>query len=271
MLPHNTKTNNLKISIILPHYNCTSYLNKSVGSILTQTYENLELLLIDDNSNNQEWLKEIEEFKDDIRLKVYKSNVRVGPYRLKNRILKIIKSPIVGFQDSDDYSHPDRILRQIKYLIANNCDLVGTGFSEIDENGNVKNQRILAEDVNKAQKTGNDFLCLHPTTIMKTRFLKKLNGFDGTTIFAADTEFHHRSTYYGKVRNINEILYHYRFRNDSLTQSKLTGFNSILRKNYVNSMNLRLSAMKLENKQTGQRLFKAKSNDMFFEVSPIYL
>ena len=94
------------ISVIIPVYNREKYLHKCVNSVLTQTYANLEILLIDDGSTDNS-RKILDDYAvKDSRVKViYKNNGGVSSAR--NYGLKFAKGEYIGFVDSDDYIEPD--------------------------------------------------------------------------------------------------------------------------------------------------------------------
>ena len=93
---------NKKVSIIVPIYNASEYLSKSIESILNQSYENLEIILIDDAStdSSKEIIKKYA--LKDTRIKPFYSEVNQGVSRTRNIGLKSVSGDYVFFMDSDD-------------------------------------------------------------------------------------------------------------------------------------------------------------------------
>jgi glycosyltransferase involved in cell wall biosynthesis len=129
----------LMLSVILPTRDSGAFLRRSVDSILNQTYENFELILVDDSSSEFETrlAKKISEL--DSRIKYYSNVRRSGSQRtlghLLNQAIRLSASEFIVRQDADDYAFPTRIEKQIQFLLENNLDLVGSQGINIDESG----------------------------------------------------------------------------------------------------------------------------------------
>ncbi|ANW97653.1 hypothetical protein CSTERTH_00700 [Thermoclostridium stercorarium subsp. thermolacticum DSM 2910] len=124
------------ISIIVPIYNCEKYLLKCVDSIRTQTYTNLEIILIDDGSNDNSPSLCDKILKEDCRIKViHKDNGGVSDAR--NTGLKIASGKYIAFVDSDDYLEETYLELLYKSLIFNEADLSICGYIYEDEKGNM--------------------------------------------------------------------------------------------------------------------------------------
>ena len=144
-----------KISVIMGIYNTKSkeYLEKSIGSILSQTFEDFELIICDDGSTNDcvKWAKEI--CKNDKRVKFIKNDMNRGLAYTLNHCLECSSGDYIARMDDDDYSHQDRFEKQIKYLIANkDVDLISCNVNFFDENG-IYNTKCYPHKI-----SNNDFL-----------------------------------------------------------------------------------------------------------------
>lgn len=122
------------VSIIMPSYNTASYIKDSIKSVLNQTYDNWELIIVDDCSsdNTDEVLAEI----DDPRIRVYKNEVNSGAAISRNRALKEAKGQWIAFLDSDDIWMPEKLEKQIAFMTDNGYHFSYTDYVEIDNNGN---------------------------------------------------------------------------------------------------------------------------------------
>ena len=108
-------------SIILPTYNQSEFLKKSIKSILSQTFKNWELLIINNNSSDNTD-SVIESFKDD-RIKVYRINNENILAKSRNLGIKNSSSEWLCFIDSDDIWHPKKLEITKKYIETENGDL----------------------------------------------------------------------------------------------------------------------------------------------------
>ena len=103
------------ISIIIPTYNRKSFLIHAIDSVLNQTYQNLELIIIDDGSSDKsvEYIK-----KKYSNIKIYKQSNK-GVSAARNKGIKLSSNSWLAFLDSDDRWHPKKLEKQISYLIKN--------------------------------------------------------------------------------------------------------------------------------------------------------
>ncbi|WP_105245010.1 glycosyltransferase family 2 protein [Psychrobacter sp. Marseille-P5312] len=130
------------ISIGISIYNAEQYLGYAISSVLAQTHKYWELILVDDGSTDRslEIAKDFAKLDDRIRV-ISDGNNRKLPYRL-NQIIDEAKYSYIARMDADDLIHPERLERQLKFLIENpNYDLVSTGLVSIDNNNKVYGYR----------------------------------------------------------------------------------------------------------------------------------
>lgn len=121
------------ISVIVPVYKAEKYLNKCVDSIINQTYENLEIILIDDGSPDR--CPEIcdDYAKKDSRVKViHKENGGVSAAR--NIALDIMQGDVVAFVDSDDWLELNAYQKLIEFMMEENLDVVFMAANRIKNN-----------------------------------------------------------------------------------------------------------------------------------------
>ncbi len=139
--------NNL-ISIIIPVYNASKYLDKCITSILNQTYKNLEILLINDGSTDYSLDICNSYEKKDKRIKVINKK-NEGVSKTRNVGIKHSTGDYLMFVDSDDYLHEKYIEKMYFYLKKHNLDLVTSSMTFVDEQYNLlkvysyKNEDVL--------------------------------------------------------------------------------------------------------------------------------
>ena len=121
-----------KVSVIVPFYNNEKYIKTCVDSIRSQTYQNLEILLIDDGSTDSsgELLKDCAKTDSRIRL-IYQKNQGVAAAR--NRGLDEATGKYLTFVDGDDYIAPDYIEKFYRCAVEENLEMVICGLTFVDE------------------------------------------------------------------------------------------------------------------------------------------
>ena len=107
-----------KVTIIVSCFNAEDYVEVSLGSLIAQSHKNLEIIAIDDKSSDGTWRVLTRIAAGDSRIRLLRNPKNVGTYVSRNRALKASTGDYVTSQDSDDWSHPDRILRQVELLEA---------------------------------------------------------------------------------------------------------------------------------------------------------
>lgn len=106
------------VTVVTATYRPGPDLDVAVGSILAQTWRNLEVLLVDDCSGPESLARLEEVAARDPRVRVLQMPENGGTYRIRNRALQEARGDLVTFQDDDDWSHPERIARQAAPLVA---------------------------------------------------------------------------------------------------------------------------------------------------------
>ncbi len=128
------------VSIIMPSYNTGKFIQETINSVKNQTYNNWELIIVDDGStdNTDEVVRAI---KDD-RIKYIKNKVNKGAAISRNIALREAKGKWIAFLDSDDLWKEDKLEKQIKFMEDNNYYFSYTNYIEIDENSNFNGRKI---------------------------------------------------------------------------------------------------------------------------------
>ena len=127
------------ISIGIPFYNAEKYLEDAIFSVLAQTYEFWELILIDDGSSDNSLVIANMYAKKDSRIRVISDGMNKKlPYRL-NQLIQESTGDFIARMDADDIMHPERLEKQLRFLETNKrYDLVSTGLVSIDNDNIVK-------------------------------------------------------------------------------------------------------------------------------------
>ena len=119
------------VSIIMPSYNTERYIESSVRSILAQTYDNWELIIVDDcSTDNTDTI--IASIKDN-RIRYIKNKCNSGAAVSRNKALREAQGRWIAFLDSDDPWHPEKLEKQIRFMQENGYSFSYTNYSEINE------------------------------------------------------------------------------------------------------------------------------------------
>ena len=119
-----------KISIIIPAYNCETYIERCIKSLIEQEYENIEIIVVNDGStdNTERTIKKLVELDKRI-IYVYKENGGVSSAR--NAGINVASGDYVGFVDADDYVEPDMFSEMVKELGKSKSDIALIGYYQI--------------------------------------------------------------------------------------------------------------------------------------------
>ena len=169
------RNNRPLISVIMSEYNTdTDLLKNSIKSIINQSYDNFELILIDDNScNNVENI--VKDFSDS-RIKLYMNNENMGLVYSLNRALKLSQGKYIVRMDTDDYSYKDRLKKQVDFIEkSNQYSVVGCNCDYY--NGKEKWGRTNYEGEVTLKQILNGSPLIHPSIIAKREDLLKVGGY----------------------------------------------------------------------------------------------
>ena len=120
------------VSIIMPSYNCGKFLEESIKSIQSQTYHNWELIFMDDYSSDDS-ISRVSAMRDlDKRIHVYQNNSNLGAAVSRNNALKKARGRWIAFLDSDDLWEPEKLEKQIRFMVDNGYAFSYTGYQEIN-------------------------------------------------------------------------------------------------------------------------------------------
>lgn len=201
----------LKVSIVMPVYNQEKYVSKAIESILTQTFEDFEFLIIDDGSSDGT-LEILRGYKDP-RMRIVVNKANIGLTKSLNKGLGVALGKYIARQDGDDISLPKRLEKQFRFLEKHReYGLVGCCCHKIDSAGNVTGSIMVPtrhHDIAQALVKTNQFV--HSSVMFRKECIEKLGPYDETLIYSQDYELWLRISSFYKVANLKEVLHCWRY------------------------------------------------------------
>lgn len=240
----NSVNDNPLVSVIMPAYNAEQYIGEAIKSVLNQTYDNLELIVIEDCSRDNT-LQEIEKIKD-ARLKLYKNSQNFGIAAATNRGLEVCKGRYVALLDDDDIAMPERLSLQVEFLEEHrDIDILGGRSIVIDKVGNVidydtaprNNPKFI-----KAMLLFNYMDFKNGTVMIRREFITK-NGlrYENECYGMQDFKFYIESSKLGKISSIDKFLLKYRIHDKNETVKRMKEFQRERAEKYAEFQKVSLS------------------------------
>lgn len=173
------------VSVIMPAYNAEKTLPFAARSILNQTWQKLELIIVDDASTDNTWKVANNLAGRDYRVKILRNTVNVGPYVSKNYALRVANGDFITGQDSDDWAHPQRIEKHLQLHIAEGVNTKASliGMLRIAENGSFTRISKVTSNCQDGVLNGA-FI----STLFEYQFLREIIGYWDEVRFAGDSE-----------------------------------------------------------------------------------
>lgn len=119
---------NYLVSIITPAYNCEKYIDECIESVINQTYQNWEMIIVNDKStdNTRELVEKYAAIEP--RIKLYNKEINEGAAAARNKAIELSKGRFIAFLDSDDAWKPKKLERQILFMLENNYGFTFTAY-----------------------------------------------------------------------------------------------------------------------------------------------
>ena len=216
----------MKISVIIPVYNIEKYLSQCVESVISQSYENLEIILIDDGStDNSPQICDEFSRKDNRVIVIHKKNG--GAASARNEGLRKATGDCLAFVDSDDFIEENAFFIMTETMLRTGADIVECAFCNDYKDKSVSvvsfQEEVAFSSTEYLRLFLSNWICgLACDKLFKTEVLKGIFYEEGHKI---DDEFF---TYQGvlnaqKIVYTPKVLYHYRMRASSVMRDKTAG------------------------------------------------
>ncbi len=213
-----------RISVVLAVLNGATYIVEAVSSILTQTYQEFELLVIDDGSTDDTRALLAPLAARDRRLVVLAEPHR-GLVGSLNHGISIARGSLIARMDADDVALPGRFAAQIAYLDAHpDCVVVGTSILKVNADG----QTVAKKSIPRLRLPTFEPMTFppqiggvpHPTAMIRASALAKVGGYRPYFYNAEDRDLWARLWTIGRVHQLPEVALRYRVHAGSVTRQK---------------------------------------------------
>ena len=150
-----------KVSIIVPMYNAEKFIGKTIESVLAQTYQNWEMLIMNDVSTDNSLAIVSLYAKKNERIKIVNTEKNVGVVKGRNFLIDLASGKYIAFLDADDYWHNEKLEKQIKFMKEKNASISCTEYTRVKENEEKINDVIIKEEISYNDMLKNNYLgCL---------------------------------------------------------------------------------------------------------------
>ena len=219
----------MKISVVMSVYNAEKYLSEAIESILSQTFSDFEVILINDKSADES-LSIMEEYqKRDSRIRILNNDVNLGLTKSLNKGLEIARGEYIARMDADDISVPERFQKQVDFLDSHqDYSFVSCIARYIDENGNPEQLRLFPETNEEiyAMMPKVDAV-MNPGVMFRRTDIEKIGNYCEDFRVVQDYDLWFRGMAAGyKFYNIQEPLVLFR-RNESYNSRKSKAYRMV--------------------------------------------
>lgn len=211
------------VSVVMPVYNCERFIDDAIRSILYQTFEDFEFIILNDGSTDKTW-EIVDSFKDNRLVLINNHENKKIPER-RNQGINIAIGKYIAIQDGDDISFVDRLQKQVEFLENNNDIFCVGGWAEkIDENGELCGQMYYPPakhfNISKQFVSSPTNPIIDPTTMFRRQDFIDLGGYttDKNFYTVPDFDLWGRALLDGKkFSNLTVPLIYYRINSQGMT------------------------------------------------------
>jgi glycosyltransferase involved in cell wall biosynthesis len=192
----------------------------SIDSVLKQTYKTWELLIIDDSSTDNSIEIIDDHLKHDPRIKLLKLSSNIGPAGARNKAIELAEGRFIAFLDSDDLWYPNKLEKQIQFMLKTGTALSYSAYQKIDSNDQIVGRVIMPPEVLTYKKMltscyiGNS-TAVYDTSLLGKRFVPDIRTSEDHALWLSIL----REGY--SARGILEPLMLYRLHKSALSRNKI--------------------------------------------------
>lgn len=205
------------VSVVIPCFNAESYIEDCLDHLYDQIYPSIEIIVVDDASTDSsvDRIQLWQSRRRFPRLTLLQLPRNVGFSGSLTTGLFLAYGEYIAIHDADDYSHPERISKQVEFLVNHShISMVGTNYMAFDDCDILKqtpsNWLSYGEDIPRRYAIG-DHCVSHPTLLFRGDVFDRMGGLSRNMNGAEDYEFIAKCVSHGiRVENLRETLYYYR-------------------------------------------------------------
>ena len=202
------------LSVVMPVHNALPFLDASIQSILEQTFQDFEFVILNDASTDgsagvlREWERR------DGRIRVIESDRKLGLAGSSNLVVSSSRAKLVARMDADDISHPHRLERQLEIMRKHpDVVVVGTLCDGID----VVGKPTRPPDRWRIMRRSMYIPFPHGSAMFRREAFDRVGGYSEEFVSGEDQNFFLRMTHSGRVVTLPDVLYHVRYHTDNTT------------------------------------------------------
>lgn len=215
------------VTIVVPMYNVEKYIEKCINSLINQTYQNIEIIIINDGTKDNSLAIAERKAKEDRRIKII-SQPNQGLSAARNTGIDNASGDYICFVDSDDFIHTDYVKLLLECILENDVDISVCNFFYIDEQGNTWKRKEKEKKIYNNEEALKDIFSKEQNTeVMTWNKLYKIQLFRDNKIYFPVGRYHednfttYKLYYYAnKIAMISDELYYYLQRNNSIMGQK---------------------------------------------------
>lgn len=216
----NTSVKLPAVSVLMPVFNADKYLSQAIESILKQTIQDIELIIVDDGSEDSSWSIIKKYAESDSRIRCFRQeNLRIS--KTRNRLVELARAEIIAWMDSDDISLPQRLETQANYL-SQHPEYVAVGVASefIDDEGFIISSCKVPcrhEDIDRLHLKGKGGAIIFPSSMIRKQALIDAGKFDNQLTGAEDLNLFLKLAEIGRLANLEPVLFQYRQHTKSIS------------------------------------------------------
>ncbi len=130
------------VSIIIPTFNSAKYIEKTIRSVQNQTYQDWEMIIVDDCSTDETYNIVRKIAKADMRIHIFEQDKNAGAAMARNRALDTSSGRFIAYLDADDIWLQDKLEKQVSFMVENNYGFSCASYEVVDDKGNDLNKKI---------------------------------------------------------------------------------------------------------------------------------
>ncbi len=213
-------TNGPLVSVLIPVYNTEKYIKDSVDSIISQTYSNLEIIVVDDASTDSTY--SILSSYNDPRLRLYRNETNLYIAENRNKAISYATGKYIVWQDADDISLPTRVEILVSFMESHSdVGICGSYLQSFDETGDKDIREYATNDSMLRKNIFKYSPVAQPTAIIRRDILDLVGKYNPKFPPAEDLDMSFRIGSVSKFANVPQVLLKYREHSASNTSTRM--------------------------------------------------